>query len=128
MEMPTNRFQARVVVPTLVKGLEDMDELQLGQPVQPSSQRLEFGNHVLLLVFGHRSVLAAGCLSPRCKSLIWTCKSSSHCSGALPATIRARWSGYREWLEDKMIDVGFNKSSCVPVARDGAQDRHQNCL
>jgi hypothetical protein len=92
--MFAHSFQSRLVIPAFVEGFKDMPKLFFGEPVEARHDRIEFGNHVLLLAVLKRATLNADGLRPGREPLVRARQPTGerdhetqiglHCAGLAP--------------------------------------------
>ena len=82
--MSEDGIETILIIPTFMKGLEDVDELRLRQAVEVCDNRVEFMEHVVLLVFREWPTLDADGIGPRREALVRTCETPRQFRGTPP--------------------------------------------
>ena len=104
-----------MIVPSLVKGFKDVNELFLAQTVEVSDDRIQFVNHSLLLVIRERPVFHADLLGPVNETVIGTGEATGDFNDALAERIVRVRTWNWEGIQDEEGDVSLNKSPCIPI-------------
>ena len=126
--MPQDTFEPGFIVPAFVEGLEDMDHLRLVESVEMRNHSVQLVNLVLLFIGRDRSALYTDVLRPSGEALVRAGKSAGQFYDALPKYVLAFRSRDWKWIENKIVEIDFYETACVPIERDRGENPEQECL
>ena len=110
--------QGLLVVPSLVEGLEDVDELSLVEAVKAGHNRVERPDMVLLFLRLEGSAPDAETLGPSGETGVGGSEPAGESDDTVPERLRGSGRG-PEGIQHVVIHVGFYKTSRIPVERNG---------
>lgn len=114
-EVLQHRLEPRLVVPSLMKGFKNVDELGLGEPVKSSDDGVELVDHVLLFDWVERAVLDADRARPIAEAFVRRGEPTGEGDNARPKTIGARRARNGKGIEKKIGQIDFDIPSRKPV-------------
>ena len=126
--MPEDGVETIPEVPTLMKSLEDVDELCLGQAVEVRHDRIQLVDHVVLLVRLEWPTLDTDGIGPGPEAFVGASQPPRKSDHAPPPCVVTRGTRDRERVEDKVVQMRFDEPPRVPVERYRGQDTDDESL
>ena len=126
--MPQYAVKPCLVVPALVKGLKDVDKLQLVESIKVGNYGIQLMNHILLLIIHKGSILYTNRIRPSGKTLVGTRKTPRELHDALPehtVAIRA-WDWKR--VKDEITDMSSTNLLAYQSRGMRRKNAEQECL
>ena len=116
--MPPHAVQPPFMVPSLMKSLEDMNDLTFVEAVEMGNHGIEFMYHVFLFILWHRPTCNADLFCPFREPTVRTCQAPCKCYDSPPFRVVGGRTGYRKRVDDEVIEICLNKTPCIPVERN----------
>ncbi len=107
--------QGLLVVPSLVEGLEDVDELSLVEAVEASYHRVEFPDVFLALVRLEGTALDAETFGPVGEAVVRRGEPPGERDDAIPQRILGAGAGDRQGIQHVEVHVRLHKTPRIPV-------------
>lgn len=123
--MAERGIQAIGVIPALVESRKDVRELLLAETVEVCDDRVQFVNHVFLLVRIDRSVVYINSFGPLLEPLVRAGEPPREFDGSPPSGIASIWPWYGQRTEEMEIHMNFDETTRIPVKWNRAQDTEQ---